>query len=70
MFADDMFRQLLVKELAELKEEKMKQLAAGQWTAGKDASHVGMEAMKRIGFLQALDEVVELMDKVISDMHK
>lgn len=70
MIADDTFQRLLLKEIAELRAEKMEKLAAGQWAASKTASDVGMEAMKRIWFLKALDEVEDLMEKVQSDMHK
>lgn len=70
MITDDRFHQLMLKELAGLKHETMENLAAGQWAAGKDASEVGMEAMKQVGFLRAIDKVAELMDKVLSDMHK
>ena len=70
MITDDMFHQLLLKELAELRQVTMVKLAAGQWAAGKEASQVGMEAMKRLGFLQALDAVEGLIEKVVSDMQK
>lgn len=70
MITDDRFHQLLLKELAELRQDTMEKLASGQWAGGKDASQVGMEAMKRIGFLQALDKVVELCEQVAYEMHK
>lgn len=67
---DDTFHRLLRKELVELHKETKDKLAKGAWASGKDASQVGMEAMKLIGFLKALEEVEKACDHVAFEMSK
>lgn len=71
MHADTYFAQQLLKRLAELRVQKLAALAGGQWAASAvDMGRIGGEALRQIGYLKALEDVVRLCEDVEADMNK
>jgi len=58
---DATFKAILLKKLAELAKNKSMELSSGQWAASREVADIGGHYLKRVGFMNALEEVAQLM---------
>jgi len=66
---DSTFKRRLEKKITEALDDKRMQLSSGAWVATAAGSDtIASEALRRIGYIRALSDVLELSDAVEREM--